>query len=256
MNKVVAKAKEIINLQVSNKALLDDDNIIKELLKLFTYLLMALTQAIAFINQNSILLSEYVLLFRDANSEAELFNEHFEDPSEYEEMESTIAKTWYISFNQIREQDPLATDYVSFEALRLPRWKLQIHTLPDETPMATLLPNALEHDGRYSEGSQSIFLLLYMIHVLSSLTPPPWNWACRGSAGLVALESDDGLIAIVLESVRRYELVGSNDIFLGILPTRSVCRHAPLLVSQILTVLSNDADASRVESCEKATELT
>jgi hypothetical protein len=36
----------------------------------------------------------------------------------------------------------------------------------------------------------------------------------------------------------------------------SVCRHAPLLASQILTVLSQDADASRVKSCEKATELT
>src|SRR5437660_1479780 len=36
----------------------------------------------------------------------------------------------------------------------------------------------------------------------------------------------------------------------------SVCRHSPLLASQILTVLSPDADANRAESCEKATELT
>ena len=36
----------------------------------------------------------------------------------------------------------------------------------------------------------------------------------------------------------------------------SVCRHAPLLASQILTVLSSDADASRAESWEKATDLT
>jgi hypothetical protein len=35
-----------------------------------------------------------------------------------------------------------------------------------------------------------------------------------------------------------------------------VCRHAPLLASYILTVLSKDADASWVESCEKATEQT
>jgi hypothetical protein len=34
----------------------------------------------------------------------------------------------------------------------------------------------------------------------------------------------------------------------------SVCRHSLLLISQILTVLSYDADASRAESCEKATE--
>src|SRR5277367_3695402 len=36
----------------------------------------------------------------------------------------------------------------------------------------------------------------------------------------------------------------------------SVCRHLPLLASQILTVLSTDADASRAESGEKATDLT
>ena len=34
------------------------------------------------------------------------------------------------------------------------------------------------------------------------------------------------------------------------------CRHSPLLASQILTVSSLDADASRVESCEKATDQT
>src|SRR5437764_755375 len=40
------------------------------------------------------------------------------------------------------------------------------------------------------------------------------------------------------------------------LPVLSVWRHSPLLTSQILTVLSSDADASRVESCEKATDRT
>jgi hypothetical protein len=35
----------------------------------------------------------------------------------------------------------------------------------------------------------------------------------------------------------------------------SVCRHTPLLASQILTVLSSDVDASLAELCEKATEL-
>ena len=40
------------------------------------------------------------------------------------------------------------------------------------------------------------------------------------------------------------------------LPIRTVCRHLPLLASQILTVLSYDADARRLESCEKTTERT
>jgi hypothetical protein len=48
--------------------------------------------------------------------------------------------------------------------------------------------------------------------------------------------------------------VESKDKRRRVLITLSVCRHAPLFVSHILTVLSLDADASRVESCEKATE--
>src|SRR2546421_398907 len=39
-------------------------------------------------------------------------------------------------------------------------------------------------------------------------------------------------------------------------PIASVWRHSPLLASQILTVRSPDADASRAESPVKATELT
>jgi hypothetical protein len=38
--------------------------------------------------------------------------------------------------------------------------------------------------------------------------------------------------------------------------TLRVCKHAPLLVSQILTVLSTEADANLAESCEKATDQT
>lgn len=39
-------------------------------------------------------------------------------------------------------------------------------------------------------------------------------------------------------------------------PTSDVCRQAPLPASQTLTVSLSDADASRAESCENATDLT
>ena len=39
------------------------------------------------------------------------------------------------------------------------------------------------------------------------------------------------------------------------MPILSVCTHSPLLASQILIIPSYNVDASRVESCEKATEL-
>ena len=49
--------------------------------------------------------------------------------------------------------------------------KLNIKTRPDAQPMATVDAVVAEHDGRYSEGSQSKFSELHMIHVRLELTP-------------------------------------------------------------------------------------
>ena len=46
---------------------------------------------------------------------------------------------------------------------------VQVHTLPVPTPIATVVPRTDEHDGRYSDGIQSIFSLACLIHVLSEL---------------------------------------------------------------------------------------
>jgi hypothetical protein len=55
-------------------------------------------------------------------------------------------------------------------------------------------------------------------------------------------------------SVEMQEPAGTKDRLVVVFPTLKVCKHSPLLASHSLTVLSHDADASRVELCEKATE--
>lgn len=126
-----AQAKKLMSRRITNKALLSNEKAVDELLKLLTNLPLAIVQAVAYINSNDIPVSEYVSMFRRADSEAELFSEHFEDPSRYQEMESTIAKTWHISFNQIRQQDRLAADYLSFMAC-INRIKIPQSLLPVE----------------------------------------------------------------------------------------------------------------------------
>ena len=110
------QARQLMAQRIVNKALLSDEKAVDKLLTLLTNLPLAIVQAVAYINSNDIPVSEYVSLFQGADSEAELFSEHFEDPNRYREMESTMAKTWHISFDQIRRQDPLAADYLSFMA--------------------------------------------------------------------------------------------------------------------------------------------
>ncbi|KAH8813211.1 kinesin light chain 1, partial [Xylogone sp. PMI_703] len=111
-----AEAQQLLKQRISNSALLYDKEVVNELLKMLAYLPLAIVQAAAFMNNNDISVFEYISMFRNPGAEAELFGEHFEDSSRYREMESTIAKTWHISFDQIRKQDPLAAEYLSFMA--------------------------------------------------------------------------------------------------------------------------------------------
>jgi tetratricopeptide (TPR) repeat protein len=111
-----AEARQLLVQRVTEKALLDDSLAIEQLLSILACLPLAIVQAAAFINSNATSVSEYVLLFTHANAETELFSEQFEDPSRYEGMDSTIAKTWHISFAQIHKQDPLAAEYLAFIA--------------------------------------------------------------------------------------------------------------------------------------------
>lgn len=110
------EAKLLLERQITRKTSAADELAVEELLCILTYLPLAIVQAAAFINNNDISVSDYVSLFRSAGAEIQLFNEHFTDPSRYEERESAIGRTWYISFNQIREKDRLAADYLSFMA--------------------------------------------------------------------------------------------------------------------------------------------
>jgi tetratricopeptide (TPR) repeat protein len=110
-----AEAKQLMAQRISDKALLEEDAT-GELLELLTYLPLAIVQAAAFINSNQVSMSDYVSLFNHAETTREILSERFEDPSRYRETESTMARTWQISFNQIRKQDQLAADYLSFIA--------------------------------------------------------------------------------------------------------------------------------------------
>jgi hypothetical protein len=110
------EARELLTQHIADEILLDDASDIDQLLSILAYLPLAIVQATAFINNNETSISDYVSLFQHAGAEIELFSEQFEDPSRYREIESTIAKTWHISFDQIRKQDPLAAEYLSFMA--------------------------------------------------------------------------------------------------------------------------------------------
>ena len=111
-----AEAKQLLLRRITNQALLSDTKAVDELLELLTYLPLAIVQAAAFIDNNEMAVSRYISLLRNTGNEVELFGEHFEDLERYQEMGSTISKTWHLSFDQVRKQDALAAEYLAFMA--------------------------------------------------------------------------------------------------------------------------------------------
>jgi len=95
---------------------------IDALLSQLTCLPLAIVQASAYINQNAISLAVYLSLLAEQEEEViDLLSEEFEDDSRYRGLKNPVATTWLISFEQIRQRDPLAADYLTFMACIEPK---------------------------------------------------------------------------------------------------------------------------------------
>lgn len=87
-----------------------------------TFLPLAMVQAAAYINENDISMKEYLSILMDTEDNViAVLSEGFEDAGIYRRSTNPIATTWFISFEQIRQRDPLAADYLSFMSCLDPR---------------------------------------------------------------------------------------------------------------------------------------
>lgn len=118
----VPEMDEDVAIHLLQKCLVDPDLVnntsdTKALLQELTYLPLAIFQAVAYINENRIDFSEYLSLLAEQEEDViNLLNEEFEDNGRYHNMKNPVATTWLVSFEQIRNRDPLAADYLSFMA--------------------------------------------------------------------------------------------------------------------------------------------
>lgn len=89
----------------------------ESLLAQLTYLLLVIVQAATYINENRITLADYLSLLAGQEEEViDLLSEEFEDEGRYPNIKNPVTTTWLISFDHIRNRDPLAADYLSFMA--------------------------------------------------------------------------------------------------------------------------------------------
>ncbi|KAI2956395.1 hypothetical protein CBS147324_10941 [Aspergillus niger] len=113
---------QILKNSLVEKTLLNDRVTALKLLEQLAFLPLAITQAAAYINENSISLSDYLQLLQDQEPHViELLSEDFGDEMRYRDIQNPIALTWFISFQQIQQLNKLAADYLSFFACINPR---------------------------------------------------------------------------------------------------------------------------------------
>jgi tetratricopeptide (TPR) repeat protein len=115
-------AIKILEKTLAHKNLLRDTTTTTALLEQLAYLPLAITQASSYIIENSIDLSTYLALLQKQEQDViELLSEDFRDPGHYQDIQNPVITTWFISFQQIHHQNPLAANYLYFIACINPR---------------------------------------------------------------------------------------------------------------------------------------
>ncbi|KAH0565984.1 hypothetical protein GP486_000611, partial [Trichoglossum hirsutum] len=89
-----------------------------ELLSMLGCLPLAITQAAAFISENRITLAEYAETLQAGDADmTDLLNEDLHDPRRDRDTQSSVVRTWKLSFDQIRKQKPRAAQILSLMAI-------------------------------------------------------------------------------------------------------------------------------------------
>lgn len=109
------EAKGLLRSYLVRKELMEDNEATIGLLDLLTCLPLAIAQAASYINKNRMAISRYISLYKHSEENSiSLLSEDFQTQTRYRSTKNPVATTWQISFDQIKQDDPLAAEYLSF----------------------------------------------------------------------------------------------------------------------------------------------
>ena len=108
-------SQELLETSLVDKSLMGGKDVTARLLDNLTYLPLAIKQAAAYMNKNTMSVFDYLRLYETNDEDLiHLLSAEFEDQGRYREVKNPIASTWLISFRQISSRDPLAGEYLYF----------------------------------------------------------------------------------------------------------------------------------------------
>lgn len=109
------EAEQTLRNLLGRPEILADHEGTKQLLNRLTCLPLAVVQASSYLNENNESVKAYLhLLDQSEDNVIKLLSENFNVTGRYKTPRSPVATTWFVSFKQIRDQSPLAADYLAF----------------------------------------------------------------------------------------------------------------------------------------------
>ncbi|MCJ1266225.1 hypothetical protein MMC22_006108 [Lobaria immixta] len=170
----ISEAHELFRSQFEPKDCWSDDDS-KSLLDALEYIPLAITQAAAFLSQNNCSLAEYLAMFCANDSEIQdLLNEDLGDLRRDSDSQSSVIKTWKLSFDLIRKQKPRAAEMLSLMAVLdrqgIPKSLLKSNNTDSNVDIMTAL-GILQAFSLISPGDNGAG---YQMHRLVQLATQKW----------------------------------------------------------------------------------
>ncbi|KAH7343110.1 P-loop containing nucleoside triphosphate hydrolase protein [Pyrenochaeta sp. MPI-SDFR-AT-0127] len=124
-------AEDFLEKSLIRKDLLCNGATTTELLDELTYLPLAIAQAAAYLNINSMSITKYLRLRRNTEQDIiSLMSREFRDGTRYRGSANAVATTWVVSFSQVQARDAAAADLLAsmscIESKAIPRSLLLI----------------------------------------------------------------------------------------------------------------------------------
>ncbi|KFA75735.1 hypothetical protein S40288_04987 [Stachybotrys chartarum IBT 40288] len=170
----LGEAKRLLSKVLLNEKQLEDERMVASFVKKLAYFPLALCQAAAYMNQNSITMARYLQLCTDTDgSLVDLLGSALSSGVHLSDSQRAVATTWIISFEQIVAADTRAADLLKFIAWIEPK-AIPFTILPgsEEERQMTEAIGVICNYGflRPSEDGQ-----LYDMHSLVHLALSEWH---------------------------------------------------------------------------------
>ena len=111
------EAEQLLQSKVA-RARRPDQTKLRELLEVLDYLPLAITQAAAYIVENSITVEDYLeILLEEDSGLQDLLDQDLPDLRRDSRGQNSVIRTWKVSFNQIKDKKPRAAEILSLMAV-------------------------------------------------------------------------------------------------------------------------------------------